>query len=239
MIDRGFTGIKCAPFDDFTWQTADKDSYKYLERGVERFRAIRNAVGDDIQIRVDNHWRFNYDFSIEVANMLRELNPYWFEAPVSEKDGNEVYKVRQAIGMKVAGAEMQFNLGSLTTLFNNDALDIYMFDIKYIGGVTGMLKANEKVKLLGKKLSPHNMTGPVATVASLHVCAISDNLDSLEYHLIENPIIKQLSDIDLTLKDGKVSVPSKPGLGIDLNMDVIESNPYKPTVAFRANMLGA
>ncbi len=239
MIKRGFTGIKCAPFDDYTWQTASEESEKYLIRGVDRFKAIRKAVGNDIEIRVDNHWRFDYETSIRVADMLRIYNPYWFEAPVSEKDGKLVSSVKNSIGLKVSGAEMQYSIESLATLFENDALDVYMFDIKYIGGITGMLKANRWVLKLNRKLSPHNMTGPIATSASLHVCAVIDNLDSLEYHLEENPIIEKLSNLDMSLKDGKMRVPTKPGLGVELDMRIIKENPYKPTISFRANMHGA
>lgn len=239
LVDKGLKGIKCAPFDDFTWQNANKESERYIERGIQRIAAVREAVGKDIDLRVDCHWRFNMDYAVRVARCLKPYHLYWFEAPISEKSGYDIASLREKIGLRIAGAEMQYDFAQLDTLYRNDALDVYMFDIKYIGGITGLLKQNETVKRMKRKIAPHNMTGPIATAASLHACAVCENLDSLEMHFGENEQISALSDLDLRIETGAVSVPEEPGLGVTLNFDMIEKNPYKPTVSFRANMLGA
>jgi galactonate dehydratase len=238
LVERGFLGIKCAPFDNVHWQSINDLSHTHLNMGIKRVEAIRDAIGSHIELRVDNHWRFDYKGAVTVAKTLEPLDLYWFEAPVSEKSGAEVARVRNSINQPIAGAEMQWNMDQIGTLFEHDALDIYMFDIKYIGGISGIIRANSEVLKINRKIAPHNMTGPVSTAASMHVCASFSNFDSLEFHLEETTYIEHLSNLKLKLSDGKVRVPKGSGLGIELDMNVIDQHPYQPTIAFRPNMLG-
>jgi len=238
VINRGFSGIKIAPFDGYTWQDKSLQKNHFIERGIERIKSVRSAIGYNCELRIDNHWRFDVKTAIEVGCLIKHLEPYWFEAPVSENEGKKVREVLEGTQLQIAGAEMQFTLQSLQTLFDNDSLDIYMFDIKYIGGITGILEANRIAEKRGKKFSPHNMTGPVATAASMHVSAVCKNFDSLEYHVEENDFVHTVSDLSYKLENSKVKLSDKIGLGIDLNFNVIDKHPYKETVSFRENLLG-
>jgi galactonate dehydratase len=238
LIARGFTGIKCAPFDNYDWRILNDQSDTYLELGISRVKAIRDAIGPKIDLRVDNHWRFDYKIAVSIAKQLEPFDLYWFEAPISEKSGMDVAMVRHSIKQHIAGAEMQWNMDQISTLLKHDALDIYMFDIKYISGITGIIKANNEVCKIKRVVAPHNMTGPISTAASMHACASFSNFDSLEYHLEEHQDIEKLSNLNLGLVHGKAQVPNGSGLGIELDMNIIDRNPYQPTIAFRANMLG-
>jgi len=238
LIATGNIAIKCAPFDNYSYKNAF-DSNKYLTNGVNRIRAVREAIGDDINLMIDNHWRFNLPVAIDVANRIRKYNPFWFEAPISEKDAEEVSIVRKLTGLRIAGFEMQTDSSMVIPFLENNSLDIYMPDIKYIGGISGMLEVNSLIKNYNGLISPHNMTGPVSTLASMHVSATFENLINLEHHMDEADYIQELSDFSFEVKDGMQKINKKPGLGITLNIDKLRKYPYKKTIAFRENMLGS
>lgn len=239
LAAQGFTGLKCAPFDGYTWQDASPESEKLLDRGAERFHAMRFAVGWDVEIRVDNHWRFDYRSAMLAADKIREDAPYWFEAPVSESNGALAARVRRDCGLRIAGGEMQYTKKGYDELFSHDALDVYMFDPRYCGGISGMLRLSKRAAEMGRAVSPHNMSGPVAAAACLQACSAISSLDSLECHVAESSTAAELSGLDMSLHGGCVRIPEAPGLGVELDMTVIEANPEKETVKFRPNMLGA
>ena len=232
----GNRAIKFAPFDLFT--SNGFNDHAFIRDGGSRVAAIREGIGTDTKLMVDCHWRFNYPDAIKAADRIRDHDIFWYEAPVSEKDPRLVSMVRAKTGLKIAGFEMQTKIAYVKDYIKHDAMDVFMPDIKYIGGISKMMEINTLIRSANKLISPHNMTGPVASLASMHVSANFENLVHLEYHVNEAEYIPALSDFEIKLKDGKHQLSDKPGLGIELNMAELDKYPYKPTVSFRQNMLG-
>ena len=234
--EMGNQAIKCAPFDRFT--SSENCDLTLMDDGVRRIEAMRAAISPDIRLMVDCHWRFNLDDAVLAAKKMREHQIFWLEAPVSEKDPALLRTVREISGMRVAGFEMQTALPDAQLFLEAGALDVYMPDIKYIGGISKMMEINTVIQSANKLISPHNMTGPVASLASMHVSTNFKNIVHLEYHINEAEYIPALSDFEVKLRDGKHQLSDKPGLGIELNMVELDKHPYQPTVSFRQNMLG-
>ena len=237
LVAKGNTGLKCAPFDDYTWRNPLSKS-EALERGIERFAAIRDAVGFHIEIAVDAHWRFDFSTAMDVAARLKPLKPFWYEAPLPEHKPELIGKLRQECGIRIAGSEMQCHLEDHLPLLNNQCLDVYMPDVRYVGGITGILKLAALLETYDELISPHNMSGPIATAASLHAAATMKNLINVEYHADESERIPELSDKQFIVKNGCFEIPQSPGLGINLCEDALKRYPYKKAVPLRKNMLG-
>lgn len=233
----GEKAIKCAPFDNFLWKTPINASER-MSMGIERFKAIRKALGERIEIHIDNHWRFDYTTALEAADRLREFRPFWFEAPLAENDSKMMYEVRMKTGLRIAGGEMQTSFVEYLPLLEHKTLDVYMPDIKYIGGITGILKACTLVEAHNQLLAPHNMTGPVSTAATAHVCANINNFLTVEHHYDEADWVKDLAINGVKIKDGFMTISDSPGLGVELDMEMVEAHPYKKAVSLRQNMLG-
>lgn len=232
----GFTGLKCAPFDESV--SAVNSDIKDFNPGIQRIAAIRGSVGSKPKLMVDCHWRFDLQDAIRVAERVRPYDIFWLEAPVSEKDVHLVRQAREMSGLRVAGFEMQTDLNLLKPFLEKDALDFYMPDVKYIGGITALVEANELIQAKGRMIAPHNMTGPVATLASMHASVTFENLIYLEMHVDEAEFVPSLSDFDFALSNGEYSLPKKPGLGIQMNMTELDRHPYQSTQPFRPKMLG-
>lgn len=139
----------------------------------------------------------------------------------------------------IAGGEMQTGAEAVLPLLEQGCLDVYMPDIRYVGGVTGMMKMNALLETYDVLISPHNMCSVITCAASLHTSAVMKNFVHLEYHPAEASWLRQFSDQYWDVEDGTFSVPEGPGLGVNLDLDMMKEHPYEEVKAIRLNMLGA
>ena len=239
LVSRGNRALKCHPFDGVSWKTPLENQKKLVDTGCERFIAMREAVGDEIAVGVDAHWRFDMKTALYVADRLRPYHPFWIETPIPEKKTELLREFRMKCGTLVAGAEMHVGGDAILPLLKNQALDVYMPDIRYVGGITGMMKMNSLLEAYDVLVSPHNMCSVITCASSLHVSAVMKNFMHLEYHPAEAPWLRDFSDTYWDVKDGKFSIPEGPGLGVNLDLNLLKEHPYKKARPLRLNMLGA
>ena len=234
-VDQGFGGVKIAPFDGVYWGDADSaEIAKRTQAGVERVLAIREAVGPDVAIMVDCHWRFDEARAMAVMQALKPARLFWFECPVSENPDafamlGRVHAATNAAGMQLAGAEHQIAVSGFAPFVAARRLDVIMPDIKYTGGFAEMLRIASDCERHGVHFSPHNPTGPVCNVASMHLCAVAPAFLILEHQLAESPLYYDLAGgYRPLLQDGCFHLPDGPGLGIALDDAVLQAHPYRP-----------
>ncbi len=239
LVQQGNKALKCHPFDGVSWRTPLEDQKKLVDLGCQRFIAMREAVGDDIAIGVDAHWRFDLKTALYVADKLRPYNPFWLETPIPEKKPELLRKFREESGLLIAGGEMQTGAEAMLPLLQEQCMDVYMPDIRYVGGITGMLKVNSLLETYDVLISPHNMCSVITCAASLQTAAVMKNFMHLEYHPAEAPWLREFSDRYWDVKDGIFHVPEEPGLGVNLNLDMLKEHPYEKAKPIRLNMLGA
>lgn len=239
LVDGGNKALKCHPFDGVSWRTPLADQKKLIDAGCDRFIAMREAVGKDIAIGADAHWRFDLKTAMYVADRLRPYDPFWLETPIPEKKPELINEFRKQSGLLVAGGEMQTGAEAYLPLLENNCLDVYMPDIRYVGGITGMMKTNAVLESYDVLISPHNMCSVITCAASLHTAAVMKNFMHLEYHPVEAPWLRDFSDKYWDVVDGKFAVPEGPGLGVNLNLDMLKEHPFEKAQPLRLNMLGA
>lgn len=234
-VEVGFNAIKVAPFDGVYWEDfSDREVRRRLALAIDRIFAIREAVGPDIEFLVDCHWRFDETTAIQVLRELQAARLFWFECPISEHPNHHdaLARVRQAaaeFGTRLAGAETQVGVAAFRSIVERKLFDVVMPDIKYAGGFAEMLRIADLTAAGGISLAPHNPTGPVCNMASVHACALARNFLILEYQLAESPLFAEVvKRVEPQLVDGCFEVPTGPGLGVELDDDVIEAHPYQP-----------
>jgi galactonate dehydratase len=222
-VDDGFTAVKCAPFDEAHVRSMDGEGARHAwEKGLARLRAIRQAVGHGTDLLVDCHNRFNVSMSLEVAQALKELDVFWFEEPVSHEIPGALKEVRTACGLPVSSGETAFGREGFREMITTRAADIIMPDIKHVGGLMELKKVAAMAEPAGILVSPHNPAGPVATAASVQVSATLPNFLILEYAWGEVPWRKDLITPPERVQDGYIELTGAPGIGVDLNMSVVE-----------------
>jgi len=237
-VAAGFRAVKCAPFDGYhSWESSGRTDL--IDAGVARVEAIRRAVAPGTAVLVDCHWRFDVATAVEVGRRLAPSDLGWYEAPVSELSPADVLEVKERTGMRLAGAELQTTPGEFRRLLEAGALDVVMPDVKYAGGIQGLMKVDALAEAYGARVAPHNPSGPVATAASLHAAAALDTLLMLEFQFTEVEWYAELAGADFTVRDGVIPVPAGPGLGIAFNRALAAAHPYRPITHLQDQELSA
>ena len=215
----GFRMIKLAPFDEVKPpnQRRSADEANWWP-GVERVRAVCEAVGPAVNVAVDCHSRFALSESFLVAAALEPLNLYWFEEPLPVSNLKGLHEVRLGIRQRLATAESLFGADSFHRLLEAGAADVVMPDVKHAGGDQETLLVGELAALHGVDFAPHNPSGPVASMHSGHVCAAARGFNILEFAWGEVPWRAELLDPPEQVEDGYLIVSDRPGLGHTLNV---------------------
>ena len=234
----GFEAIKIAPFDGIVWEDfSAADLRKKLSLGLDRVFAAREAIGPDVDLLVDCHWRFDEPTAASVLRELSAARLFWLECPISEQPEHwaalaRLRSLANEYGIRLAGAETQVGVAAFQRLGSPKLFDVVMPDIKYCGGFAEMERIAQATAAFGISLAPHNPTGPVCNMASIHACAVTRNFLLLEYQLAESPLYSEVvKGVEPQLVDGAFELPDVPGIGIELDDDVIRAHPYRPLPA--------
>ena len=234
----GFGAIKIAPFDGVIWEDfANADARSRVGQGLDRVFAAREAIGPEVDLLVDCHWRFDEPTAAAVLRELSAAKIYWLECPISEQPEHwralaRLRALANDHGIRLAGAETQVGLAAFQRLGADKLFDVVMPDIKYCGGFSEMQRIAAATGAYGVHVAPHNPTGPVCNMASIHACALAANFLILEYQLAESPLYSDVvQGVEPALNEGCFVVPDAPGLGVELDDDVIRAHPYLPLAA--------
>lgn len=216
-VSEGFTAIKCAPFDGVSVSDISKGTLtSAIHLGVDRIRAIRAAIGAEIDLMVDCHSRFNPGLIIQTAKTLDDLNLFWIEDPVPLTDMNAVAHVSQSTSMPIATGERLRTLTDFDKLLKQGHVDYILPDVKHVGGLLGLKKIATLAETTNVKVTPHNPSGPVATAASVQCMASVPNFGILEFAWGEIDWRSTLVDPPEQIIDGFIELSKRSGLGISL-----------------------
>ncbi len=216
-VAEGFTAIKCAPFDGVSVSDISKGTLTSpIRLGIDRIRAIRAAIGPDIDLMVDCHSRFNSGLIIQTAEALDDLNLFWIEDPVPLTDLDAVAHVSQSTSMPIATGERLRTLTDFERLLKQGRVDYILPDVKHVGGLLGLKKIATLAETTNVKITPHNPSGPVATAASVQCMAGLPNFGILEYAWGEVDWRSSLVDPSEQIIDGFIELSTRSGLGISL-----------------------
>jgi galactonate dehydratase len=220
----GFTAVKCAPFDGVQWQTLDHPAGRSaLRDGLARVRAIRQAVGPDVDLLVDCHWRFDVPSALRVAEELAPERLYWLEDPGPADDPVTLLQVKARLGTRLTAGERLLGRAGFAPLLQGHAVDVIMPDLKHVGGILEGKKIAAMAETHGVAVAPHSPAGPVATAAGAQLCATLPNFLILEHAWGEVPWRAGLVGGE-PIVAGEYVLTEKAGLGIELNERLLEEH---------------
>jgi galactonate dehydratase len=224
--DEGFSVVKIAPFDDVRPGAAPDDLA--VRAGIARIAAVRAAVGDDIGIFIDCHGRLGSQTCHAILPELVGLRLGWLQEPFVARAGvqfgdpppvplTELQELARHSPIPLAGAESEFGLQNFKGMLDTGALSFAMPDVKHCGGISAARAVGELAGSYGAKLAPHNPSGPVATVASMHVCLATPSFELLEYQWGEVPEREKMVTPGEGFDRGCLVPSGNPGLGVALD----------------------
>jgi len=228
-VGQGFTAVKTGG-----WHSdVDVDEREVSARLREHIAAMRAAVGAGVDIMVDNHGRSRPALAIRQIRAVEEFGLLFFEEPVPPDNLDALVLVREAgLRTELAAGERFFNRWGFKDLILRQLVDVIQPDVCHCGGISEMRRIAALAEVYGILLAPHNPKGPVATAASVHVCATIPNFLILE-HARPVPLFDEVQVDPMKTVDGHYAPPTAPGLGVELHEEVIAANPYKDRPVIR------
>ena len=225
MRAKGYTALK---FDLDVPGTGGMDSYNRslsntaIDRMVQLVAAAREAVGMEVDLAVDCHWRYNVS---DVLNLARELEPFrllWLEDPVPPGNVEALRAVSSRIRIPVATGENLFLFAGVREILQTHAVAIATPDLQKVGGLSVTFQIAQFADEQTIPIAPHNISSPIGTLAAAHLCAAIPNFLVLEFHAAHVPFWNDLIDgLEKPLiQKGFIHLPERPGLGIKLNEEV-------------------
>ncbi|PSQ02691.1 mandelate racemase/muconate lactonizing enzyme family protein [Halobacteriales archaeon QS_4_69_31] len=224
VVDDGYDAMKFDPFGT-SWERMDREKFNHASEVVG---AVREAVGPDVDLLVEGHGRFTAGQAVEVANELAQYDPTWFEEPCPPDSINSLRKVAEKSPVPIATGERLMTKYSFRDLLARTDVDIIQPDIMNTGGITEAKKIAAQAEAEHVSFAPHNPQGPVATAISTHVDATVPNFMIQEvFQTYDVDWVDDLLVDPITVEDGYVEIPQRPGLGIELDMDVVDEHRYE------------
>lgn len=225
MKSQGYTALK---FDLDVPGTEGRDPYNRcltnpaIDRMVALIGAAREAVGDDVDIAVDCHWRYSVSDVVKVARALEPFRLLWLEDPVPPESLEALRAVSSRVRVPIATGENLYLFEGFREMLQTHAVGIATPDLQKVGGLAVAGQIAHFADLQTIPVAPHNISSPVGTLTSAHFCAAIPNFLVLEFHASDVPFWNDLVDgiPKPIIQHGVIQLPDKPGLGVKLNEDV-------------------
>jgi len=192
------------------------------EEDIELVRHVREHLGDDVMVMVDANYAYSRRDARRVGRALGELNVAWFEEPVPPEDVAGYSFLRDVLDVSIAGGECH-TPSDFTRLLNKGAIDIAQPDVCNVGGLTPARRVATRAREKGIDVTPHVWGSPVGLTASLHLIATLGGRSWLEFDQSPHPIRDAFTVPEFDVDDGTVTIPTEPGLGIDVNLEPLDT----------------
>ena len=221
-VQRGVTARKWDPFGKSYLQISNQD----LNTALRCVSAVRDAVGDQVDLLIEGHGRFDVPNGIKIAKELEQFKPMLFEEPVPPDNLEALKAVRDKSPVAISAGERLYNLRQFKDLFEMRAADYIQPDISHAGGIMELKKIAAVAETYYIPFAPHNPSGPVANAATLQLAACCNNFSILEIMYSDVPWRADVTNEDLRYEDGYIYIPDKPGLGIEIDEEACLAHPY-------------
>ncbi|WML42254.1 galactonate dehydratase [Neobacillus sp. OS1-2] len=223
IVDAGFTAVKMNGTEELQYI----DSYEKIDQVVERIAAVREAAGQYVGIGIDFHGRVHKPMAKILAKELEQFRPMFIEEPVLAENNEALREIAQHTSIPIATGERMFSRWDFKSVLANGYVDIIQPDVSHAGGITECKKIATMAEAYDVALAPHCPLGPIALAACLQVDATAHNAfiqeQSLGIHYNQgSDLLDYIVDKSVfEYKDGYVSIPQGPGLGIEINEEYV------------------
>jgi galactonate dehydratase len=228
----GFTAFKSMAVPE-TMPLEGLRPIRYAEACV---KAMRDAVGDNIDIMVDCHARPSPRMGMRFAQALEPYGLYFFEEPCWPERMDDIAAIQQAVSTPIATGERLIGVHAFRDLLEKRAASVLQPDLIHTGGITEARRIAALCEAYRVSLAPHNPQGPVSTAASLEFGFATPSYIICEAVHLDVPWRKDVVREGFTIEPkGRIVRPNtKPGLGIDIDEDEVKKHPFKQEVLQRS-----
>lgn len=235
MAQRGFRMLK---FDVDVPTPYETDEYNRdlsppeVDYAAALASAVRKAVGPEVGLAIDCHWNYGVAAAVDLSRALEPLRLLWLEDPIPPENIGALAHVQQATRTPIATGENHFLRVDFQRLITEGGLRVLAPDVQKIGLWEGR-KLADLADMHYVNLTWHNISGPLGTIAGVHLCAATPNVLGLEWHAASVPFFDELvrNAEGPMIRNGRIRVPDTPGLGVEID-EAVAYKYRKPGEAF-------
>lgn len=193
-----------------------------VRAAARRVIAAREGLGPDVELMCDAHGSMTTAEAKRLCYLVRDCDLTWFEEPVGVDDEAGLADVRRAGHIPIAAGESAYTRYDFRSLIEHRAVDVLQPDLAVCGGLTEARRIDALAVTHNLEISPHMWAGAAAVAAGLHLAAASTANRIVEFPLGYRPMLDELITEPFAIRDGHVTVPDGPGLGIEIRRDVMD-----------------
>jgi galactonate dehydratase len=225
-VEAGFDAVKALVVP----LTEPIDRHVMIRHAERSMAAIREAVGEDVDILVDLHGRTTPAMAIEYAHALASYRPFWFEEPCPPENTAAMAQIARSISIPVATGERLVTRFQFRELLEQGACAIVQPDLCHCGGLWEARKIAAVAETYYVAVAPHNPLGPIASAVNVHFGFAVPNFIIMEAVRADVPWRDDVVVNPVRPVNGRLPLPTEPGLGIDVNEAEAQKHPFQPEV---------
>lgn len=228
FMEQGFSAIKFDPAGPYSSYSGHQISLKRLAHCENYTQKIREAVGDNCDILIGTHGQLSPSSAVRLAKRLEKFDPLWFEEPVPPGQSSAMSEVAKKTKIPIATGERLTTKYEFYDVLKNNAASIIQMNLGRVGGILEAKKIASLSEVFYAQIAPHIYNGPVGAAASIQLSAATPNFLIMESVRTWDGFHSEVLKDSIQWSNGNIIPSDKPGLGIELNFDVVSSNsPYK------------
>ncbi|MCI0881093.1 MAG: mandelate racemase/muconate lactonizing enzyme family protein [Chloroflexi bacterium] len=223
VVAKGYTALKFDPFGDAHMQLSRRDT----REAKALVGAVRDAVGEDVDILIEAHDRFSTYAAIEIGNWLKDYEVTWFETPVLSTDVSALVEVARRVPVRVIAGERMHALHEFGEFLSHNVTDVINPEPLGVGGIWRSLQIAGIAEAHHAEIALHNAESPFKTMVALHIDAVTPNVFIQEcFDDFLEPWVSDVLAGFVRVKDGHLEMPDAPGIGVELNEKEAKKHPY-------------
>ena len=220
---KGYTALKFDPFGDAHMQMSRKET----NEAKLLVSAVREAVGDDVDILIEAHDRFSTYAAIEIGNWLKDYDVTWFETPVLSTDVSALVEVARRIPVRMIAGERMHAIHEFGEFLSHNVTDVINPEPLGVGGIWRCLQIAGIAEAHHAEIALHNAESPFKTMVALHINAVTPNVFIQEcFDDFLEPWVPEVLSGFLRVENGYLQMPDAPGIGVELNESEARKHPY-------------
>ncbi|MCS4225516.1 galactonate dehydratase [Sphingobacterium sp. BIGb0165] len=230
-VDEGFTAFKSMAVPE-TMSLEGLRPIKYAEACV---KAMRDAVGDDIDIMVDCHARPSPRMGMQFAKALEPYGLYFFEEPCWPETMEDIALIQRAVATPIASGERLIGVHAFRDMLEKRAVSVIQPDITHCGGLSEARKIAALADAYRVSMAPHNPQGPVSTAASIELGFATPSYIICESVHKDVEWRQDVVSEGFTVQEkGRIVLPNtRAGLGIEINEEEVKKHPFQQEILQR------
>ena len=224
-VERGFSAFKWSPFDPDLLRTNEA---RALARATELMAAAREGAGPEVDIFVECAERLSPRSAVLAAQAFLPYRPAWFEEPIPFENAKAMAQLQRELPIPIATGERLLSRWEVRPLLEDGGCKILQPDVMHAAGITEVKRIAALADMYYIPIAPHNPGGPICMLAAMHLAAAIPNFHILEQMETERAMRDQICSNPVRYHDSMFDLPTEPGLGTDLRLDLLAERSFRP-----------